>query len=634
MLKQALLIASPYGGLKGPVNDVELVAGLLSPHGFDIIRCCDRDASREGILGAWQQLISQVKQDDVVFIYYSGHGGLVEPSQDGENRRYQFIVPTNYGEDGFRGILDVELSFLLQKTTEKTTNVTTFFDCCYAARMARNSFYGENAIPKRLPKIEHHVLSAQVERLQQQGMLNLSQLVSAEGNEQAVRIVAAADSETAWEIMDDDRGVSTGIATKAFVSVMEEALSAGVSWKYVVVRMCEMVNAQFPEQHPHVEGPYDRVVFSQDKKDFAAFLVREEDGEVILQAGRTSLVREGNQYTIMPLGSHGVVSSKIIAKATVKQVTGFRSILQLHDNRHLPEEGALAYLSHEALYQWPIALTEDFRSYTDIFEDSRFIRPSDGQESTKEIAEICQEGETICLYNGVGEKRLKIASVGFDDSQSMEDALREVRKQTEVLARCYHLLALKARPGELLPHDLRITFNVDKEDQDLPLDGSGAVQVGDHVIITLLNHGDSVIYVSVFDINVAGKIAHLSRSSPRGIYLQPQEKYRLGVNAFTNQGRGMKMSWPKGFPTDMRQPIPESFICMITSEPVDLRDLSRERRGERRSDPSQLEKLAYQLTYGQGRDCAGEDEDRSIQWDKVRVPFLLQNDVVQVPGSI
>jgi hypothetical protein len=336
----------------------------------------------------------------------------------------------------------------------------------------------------------------------------------------------------------------------------------------------------------------------------------------------------------MPLDSHEVISSKIIATAKVIQVTGFRSILQLHDNCRLPEEGALAYLSHEALYRWPIALTDDLHFYTDIFENSRFIRPSDGQEPTKEIARICKEGETICLYDGVAEKySRKIASLRFHDSQSMEDVLREARTQTEALARGYHLLALKAKPDELLSHDLRITFNVDKKSQELPLDGSGSVQVGDHVIITLLNNGDSVIYVSVFDINAAGKITHLSRSWPRGIRIQPHERYELGVNSYSNKRRGMKISWPKGFPADVEEPIPESFICMITNEPVDLRDFSRERRGERRSDPSQLEKLAYQLTYGQGRDCAGEDEDLSIQWDRVRVPFLLYNEATQFSSA-
>ncbi|KUL81418.1 hypothetical protein ZTR_09658 [Talaromyces verruculosus] len=632
MYKRALLIASPYGGLKGPVNDVEVVAGLLTRHGFEVMRCCKEGASREGILGAWQQLISQIQQDDVVFIYYSGHGGLVEPSQAGNNRRYQFIVPTDYGEDGFRGILDVELSFLLQKTTAKTTNVTTFFDCCYAGRMARNSFYGKNAIPKRLPKTDYHIVTAHIERLQQEGILDLSQLIDVEGNDHAVRIVAAADSETAWEIMDD-QDVSTGVATKALVSVMDEALSTGVSWKYAVMRMSEMVNAQCPEQHPHAEGPYDRVIFSQDQKDFAALVVQEENGEVVLQGGRASLVREGNRYTIMPLHSHEIIDSELITTATVRQVTGFRSILQLHDDVHLPKEGALAFLSHEALYQWPIALAEDLHSHTEIFETSRFIRPSDGKERTEGIAHIYKEGKTICLDSGVGEKRLRIASVGFDDSDSMTDALTQVRNQTDVLARGCHLLALKAKSDELLPHDLRVTFEVNKEDQGLPLDGSGVVQVGDRAIITLHNHGDSEVYVSVFDINAVGRISHLSRSSPWGRRIRPQEKYELGVNDLSKQRRGLEMSWPKGFPADVNQPIPESFICMITSEPVDLRDLSRERRGERRSDPSQLEKLAYQLTYGQGRDCAGEREDRSIQWDAVRVPFLLQKDVGQVPDS-
>ena len=294
--------------------------------------------------------------------------------------------------------------------------------------MARNSFYGENAIPKRWPKTEYHIVTAHIEGLQQEGILDVSQLVDVEGNDHAVRIVAAADSETAWEIMDD-QGVSTGVATKALVSVMDEALSADVSWKYAVMRMSEMVNAQCPEQHPHAEGPYDRVIFSQDKKEFAALVVQEENGEVVLQGGRASLVREGNQYTIMPFRSHEVIADELITTATVRQVSGFRSILQLRDNVHLPEEGALAFLSHEALYQWPIALADDLRSYAEIFEISRFIRPSDGQEHTEEIAQIYQEGKTICLDSAGGEKRLRIAAVGFDDSDSMAAALKQVRNR-------------------------------------------------------------------------------------------------------------------------------------------------------------------------------------------------------------
>lgn len=214
----------------------------------------------------------------------------------------------------------------------------------------------------------------------------------------------------------------------------------------------------------------------------------------------------------------------------------------------------------------------------------------------------------------------------------MADALKEVRKQAEVLAGSYHLLALKTSPTEVLHHSLQITFN--KEDQDLPLDGSGIVHVGDRVIITLHNHGDCEIYVSVFDINASGKITLVSTSWPRGICIEPKGKYELGVNNFSIQRRRLKMSWPKGFPADVEGPIPESFICMVTSKPVDLRALELQRRGRLRNDPSQLEKPAYQLSYGQGRDMDTEDEGQTILWDKVRVPFLLQREVVQVSSLI
>src|SRR5437016_93028 len=97
------------------------------------------------------------------------------------------------------------------------------------------------------------------------------------------------------------------------------------------MRMCEMVIARFPDQHPHAEGPYDRVIFSQEKKDFAAFLMREENGEDVLQGSRAFPVPEDNQYLIMPSGSHEVILKEVIITATVRQVGGFRTILQLRD---------------------------------------------------------------------------------------------------------------------------------------------------------------------------------------------------------------------------------------------------------------------------------------------------------------
>lgn len=103
---------------------------------------------------------------------------------------------------------------------------------------------------------------------------------------------------------------------------------------------------------------------------------------------------------------------------------------------------------------------------------------------------------------------------------------------------------------------------------------------------------ETVLFMnSVFDINTVETIHQISLWAPLGIHLNPQDTYQLGANNLS-PSHGLKLTWPKDCPEDVKKPIPESFICIVTGEPVDLRDFSLQRHGERRK-PSQLEKFAY-----------------------------------------
>src|SRR3712207_6605908 len=100
MAKRALLIGSPYGELAGPGRDVAVMADVLGERGFTAARCCDRDATRAGIIDAWRRFARDTKAGDAAVVYYSGHGGLAEvtPAQEAERDpslpyrpdRYQF----------------------------------------------------------------------------------------------------------------------------------------------------------------------------------------------------------------------------------------------------------------------------------------------------------------------------------------------------------------------------------------------------------------------------------------------------------------------------------------------------------------------------------------------------------------
>lgn len=233
--RRALIIASPFEGLRGTLNDAKDMAGALQNHGFDITECYSSSATRSGILEAWKQLIAATRRGDSVVIYYSGHGGIVQaPEKDkstqekGARWRCQFLVPVDYDQttdDDFRGILDVQISYMLRDTTNKTPNVTIILDCCHSGRLFRAPGYGDQARPKNLLDVQYHSTVEHLTRLRDAGHFrreadDVHGETTFSGNPHAVRIAAAASAETAWEYLNS-RSKWTGALTEALVRVLD-----------------------------------------------------------------------------------------------------------------------------------------------------------------------------------------------------------------------------------------------------------------------------------------------------------------------------------------------------------------------------------------------------------------------------
>lgn len=70
--KRALLIDSRIDDLEGTENDVEMMAEVLEKYGFEMKRCIGPNATRDGILVAWQELISISSCGDFLFWTWSG----------------------------------------------------------------------------------------------------------------------------------------------------------------------------------------------------------------------------------------------------------------------------------------------------------------------------------------------------------------------------------------------------------------------------------------------------------------------------------------------------------------------------------------------------------------------------------
>lgn len=641
--KRALLIASPFGGLRGPLNDVRKISHVLEGRGFDITHCCGKNATRDGIRAAWRSIIDKSSSGDTVVIFYSGHGGLVEArrnlkschNKNGESpRQYQFLVPIDFDQttDGdFRGLLDVEMAHMLRNTTNKTTNVTVILDCCHSGRMVRDATSGANAAPKQLPIVQHHDIAKWVKILKQEG--HIVGETAVEGNLDAVRIVACATRETAWEYATE--GKWGGILTEALVRAMNEKGDQDVSWRTLLIRVNELVHIEFPQQHPQVEGPGTRGCFSMISKSSDAILITTEGENTVIQAGRVVGVREGNVYGVMPFGSAEIEEQARIAFATVTHLIGFRAKvdLQLREGRNLPRTGALAFLCEEALYKWPVALPESLPGLHNAVADSHFLRPYNRCEDPSYLIFFRHETGRITVHT---EKGVQIASQQIEDAHmASTESFQGIMWNAEIFAKAQHLLRLKCEsPREALNHGVGVDFGTVHQGgmiRPVEQDGSGLITVGDKVYISLHNAGRKTVYVSVFDVNTAGEIFLLSTSSPYGIELQAGHSYTLGMDQFEEVLQGLPTEWPKSVPRNGQ--IPEHIIFVLSNVAVDLRHLTCSATSKGRSggchpkmpeNPEKgLEEITYQLASGGRRTISGERPESATEYNVFEIPFSL-----------
>ncbi|MEO1127961.1 MAG: caspase family protein, partial [Cyanobacteria bacterium J06639_16] len=137
--------------LAGCVTDTELQYRLLVHRfGFnpsDIVVLTDRQASREGILTAFEEhLIKQAKPGDIVTFHFSGHGSrVVDPDNDHADGLNSTLVPADSvfpanfpSQSGSINDITGHTLFLLASALQ-TENVTMVLDSCHSGGGTRGN---------------------------------------------------------------------------------------------------------------------------------------------------------------------------------------------------------------------------------------------------------------------------------------------------------------------------------------------------------------------------------------------------------------------------------------------------------------------------------------------------------------
>ncbi|GIJ86419.1 hypothetical protein Asppvi_005307 [Aspergillus pseudoviridinutans] len=579
--RKALLIGSPYGGLQGVPNDVTAMETMLESRGFTIAKCCGHQATRDGIRSDWNSLIDSLDTNDTVVIYYSGHGALVEAPKTTADEKsprpkhHQFLVPIDYDEttsDDFRGLLDVELTDLLRRTTDVTSNVTVIFDCCHSANIARDSVSSRNPRYKCLPRQMYNVASY-IDGLKRDGYLQGN--IEAEDNPHAVKICAADVHSLAWERKGTD-GIQISIMTEILVREINDIRNQYSSWKTTMTKVREEVRREFHNQRPQVYGAHHRLYFSMEERRSTGFHVTLRGDYTILHAGRVAGVNVGDTYVIWPYG-YGDSGTNLIGDARVYSVCGFEATLLVRWNSSMPSGGAFAYLQTPApIPRWPIQFPGTLERFGRTIDQSNVLRPWLHNEERDPFLKCVYEGNDLILYTN---EDVHIASM-----ERSSNYFGGLLKAAEQLARAQHLLNLECNnEEERLSHDFRVSLSPRHNN-------SVSIPEGGEIYVKMENHGAHKIYVHVFYITATGLITELEKRS-----FGNRQSATLGENWMRKCG-GIEITWPRGVPRT--SPITEYIVFVITDQEVDLSILETSEAPLRNAKkPAELSRIRYDVVH-------------------------------------
>lgn len=123
--------------LKGCVNDAKSVKEMIVTHfGYpnnNITELYNKQATQKRILDEMNALLKKCNAGDNAFIFYSGHGLLLNNSLSVGGS--QAIVPSDIFQRYRSYILNQDLAVIFNKFVDKKVTLTVIFDCCYSWSM-------------------------------------------------------------------------------------------------------------------------------------------------------------------------------------------------------------------------------------------------------------------------------------------------------------------------------------------------------------------------------------------------------------------------------------------------------------------------------------------------------------------
>ncbi|CAF3536553.1 hypothetical protein SNK05_010794 [Fusarium graminearum] len=419
--KRALLIGSSFKHpfeLPGTLNDVETMARTLKKYGFDV----ENERYRE--------LADNTVKDDVVVVYYSGHGGIIpqNPDDNSEQRlEHQFLVLYDFDPDQetWTGVFESEISQIMKDITQKTKNITFILDCCYNAPPEYASVDGRRAKSLRLSEADYSKISSH-----------------ASMEHSVVRITAAAKDGIAWGT--NDGHPPAGVLTSNIAPLMNNP-SLDLTWRTLLFEVVVNLDLNLEPndvktQTPVCTGPDDRVVFSDRPRSSPILVAAIRPHYVVIRADKAHGIFPRDRFKLQPM-EYIRVERKITEDSSfgheckVLQVGGFKAVLTTPSNGTLPRSLAFAFLTKRS-HRWPIRFPSSPSNTNGFLDGSGYFKDVQGDE--KPLAEFVETNDKVKIKS----ETIELGRLSLSRKLSCEDAIAGLFARADTFARAHHLLSL------------------------------------------------------------------------------------------------------------------------------------------------------------------------------------------------
>ncbi|MFO0576485.1 MAG: caspase family protein [Polyangia bacterium] len=617
--------------LRGCVNDVRLIQQLLVERfGFarsSVTLLLNEAATRAAILRELDALVERTAPDDVVVLFYAGHGSQMADREGTklDPKLDDTLIPFDSGRGAHpnRDITDDELRLWLIRLANKTRFITLLFDCCHSATMHRSAgpvLSGERGLPAD-PRALSELPASPIDPK----LLPLlgSQAEWLPASDHYVYIGACLAKEKAREVAVFDGGetIHHGALTYELAQALLSA-PAGSTYQDVFERAACAVTRAIPTQHPQIEGARQRVLFDMSDREIAPYVLVESvtaERTVWLSGGKPRGVVVSSEWVLFPPGTqHLELTEEASARPRVRVISSDATRAQAHLIHDAGPVEPLwrAVLAEQPLdTKWSVAVYDHTGAGGAVVQLQAVPQQKGSRDELQDLLSGIQSSPWLRLVAGKETPRLSVHLVParqdiragdiapqlgaldhtcfliVDDGGEIWGApLRRVQtqgvlKNLERLVR-RHFVRTLCNPRSALRGQLDLAIYLlpgsgdptalHKAPTELPIVTDGA-----QLALEITNRSRLEVYVSVLEIDQAAGIRQVYPPRGASAPLAAHGSGRIGLG----EGRPIRVRFPRELPVraDGQRPTEAQleYLLVVTLQPMDLEPLLQERvRGE------------------------------------------------------